>query len=102
MAPIYTHTDSSSDKEEYKNASLARLSQPERNSDLKRKWERGKNYEGYEGAELTKLKHNLLYSWGNFMAKTVKDHDTKKQTDGNVLQSRFTKLIDKIHLHNCQ
>lgn len=48
----------------------------------------GKKYEGSEGVELTEIKqqHNLLCTWGNFMANTMKYSDIKKQTDGNVLQ----------------
>lgn len=66
----------------------------------------GKKYEGSEGVELNEIKqqHNLLYSWGNLMAKSVKDSGIKKWTDGNVWQwLKFMRIMDKkIHLYCCQ
>lgn len=98
MAPIYTDTDSSSDKKKNIKKPYS-LCYPSMRETVTR------NMRGLRERNWLKIKqqYNLLYSWGNFMVNALKDNDIKKQTDGNVLQRlKFISIIDKINLHNCQ
>lgn len=68
MAPIYTSTDSSSDKK--KNVKcLTRY--PSMRKMVSGRESVGKKYEGSEGVEFNKIKqqHSLLYSWGNLSSE---------------------------------